>query len=73
MDYLLQFQLGFSFLYYILNSLFILIFLRLFFQHHFAVQSLALILVLGVPSKQNVCKIFIPGLMLTSMRDILVN
>ena len=36
-------------------------------------QSLALILVLGAPSKQKVCKVFLLGLMLTYMRDILVN
>ena len=39
----------------------------------FLVQSLALILVLGAPSKQKICKVFLSGLMLTYMRDILVN
>ena len=69
MDYLLQFQLGFSFLYYILNFFFF----GLFFQHHSAILSLALILVLGAPLKQKVCKVFLSGLMLTYMRNILVN
>ena len=39
----------------------------------FSVQSLALILIFGAPSKQKVCNIFLSSLMLTYMRDILVN
>ena len=52
---------------------FFFFFLRLFFQHHSIVQSLALFLILRAPSKQKICKVFLSALMLTYMRDILVN